>query len=337
MTPAITSLRPLVNVDALSFSAPSGKGLFRRPGLQILNDLSFRVGQGEMLGLVGESGCGKSTLGRLLAGLDRPTTGTITVAGEDPAPTSRRAFRQSRSRLQYVFQDPMSALNPRLKIGYQIAEGIRAHAISDAPQTSALEWLEGVGLSGAHAARYPHQLSGGQRQRVVIARALSVDPLFTVFDEPVSALDVSIQAQVLNLLADLRQRLSLTGVFISHDLRVVRYVSDRIAVIYLGEIVEIGPADAVFHTPLHPYSQALIGALLGTAPQSPRRPRLTGAPPDISAPPTGCRFHPRCPLAMARCRDTAPPPRRTHDGRQVSCHVLPAGSVQVPAPARETA
>ncbi|WP_428925787.1 ABC transporter ATP-binding protein [Marinibacterium sp. SX1] len=321
MSIALPPPPPLVDVTALRFAAPGTGRLIRRPGPQILNGMSFRVARGEMLGVVGESGCGKSTLGRLLAGLDRPTAGHVTVGGDDPAPRGRRAYRQSRARLQYVFQDPMSALNPRLTIGYQIAEGLRAHGLAADPGRAALHWLERVGLSAAHAARYPHQLSGGQRQRVVIARALSVDPLFTVFDEPVSALDVSVQAQVLNLLAELRRELGLTGVFISHDLRVVRYVSDRIAVIYLGEIVEIGPADAVFHHPLHPYSRALIGALLSPAPGTARRSRLTGTPPDISAPPPGCRFHPRCPWAMDRCRVEAPAPRPAGDGRQVSCHL----------------
>ncbi|WP_420326553.1 ABC transporter ATP-binding protein [Mameliella sp.] len=312
---------PLIEVADLSQSVPAGGWMFRRPPLRILCDLSFRVSEGEMLGIVGESGCGKSTLARLLAGLDRPSAGRITVAGTDPAPRNRLAYRKSRSRLQYVFQDPMSALNPRLTIGYQVAEGIRTHRVAEDPQAKAREWLSRVGLGRDHAERYPHQLSGGQQQRAVMARALAVEPVFTVFDEPVSALDVSVQAQVLNLLADLRRQLGLTGVFISHDLRVVRYISDRIAVMYLGQIVELGTADEVFHDPRHPYSQALIGALLSPDPGAPRRRKaLVGGPPDISAPPPGCRFHPRCPRATQLCREAPPVLTRARDGRQVACH-----------------
>lgn len=325
---------PLIEVADLSHSVLASGWLSRRPTLRILSDLSFRVSEGEMLGIVGESGCGKSTLARLLAGLDRPSTGRITVAGTDPAPRNRMAYRKSRSQLQYVFQDPMSALNPRLTIGYQVAEGIRTHLMAEDSRAKAREWLSRVGLTRDYAERYPHQLSGGQRQRAVIARALAVEPAFTVFDEPVSALDVSVQAQVLNLLADLRRQLGLTGVFISHDLRVVRYICDRIAVMYLGQIVELGTADEVFHDPRHPYSQALIGALLNPDPGAPRRRKaLVGGPPDISAPPPGCRFHPRCPRATQLCRETPPVLARACDGRQVACHHDQIGAPPAAIPA----
>ncbi|MEO1089736.1 MAG: ABC transporter ATP-binding protein [Pseudomonadota bacterium] len=296
----------------------------RRRVVHAVDDVDLDIHSGEMLGIVGESGCGKSTLGRLLIGLDRPTGGRITIDGA-PLPTGvGPAFRRSRKQLQYVFQDPLSALNPRLTIGFQIEEVLRVHRLARQPATRAIALLDAVGLGPEHGERYVHQLSGGQRQRALVARTLAVEPGLVIFDEPVSALDLSVQAQMIDLIAMLRRRLGLTGVFISHDLRVVRYVSDRIAVMYLGRIVEIGAADEVFHQPLHPYTQALLGALLSLDPERRRGPRrLLGDPPDPFEHPPGCSFHPRCPQAAEVCRRTTPGLSRLADGRLAACHALP--------------
>lgn len=235
----------------------------RQGAMRALDAVELEIAKGEVLGLVGESGSGKTTLGRILSGLDAPTSGQVEFDGGQIETGSSRAFRDQRQRVQYVYQDPLSALNPRLTIGFQVAEGLRAHFDLDRSQAQAraLAFLTEVGLSAAHAASHVHQLSGGQRQRAVIARALALQPDFVVFDEPVSALDLSVQAQVLDVIVALQRRQRLTALFISHDLRVVRYVADRIAVLHQGRLVEIGPADAVYHSPQHAYTKRLLAAV----------------------------------------------------------------------------
>ena len=290
-----------------------------------VDDVSLTVRRGETLGLVGESGCGKSTLARCLVRLYDISDGRLLFDGEDVTAKSLAELRPLRRRLQMVFQDPSASLNPRRRAGDLVAEPLRVHTRLGAAgiRERVAELFELVGLLPDHVVRYPHEFSGGQRQRVGIARAIALNPDLVVLDEPVSALDVSVQAQIVNLLADLQDRLKLTYVFIAHDLSVVRQVSNRIAVMYLGSIVEEGPSEAVFSTPAHPYSQALISAVpvVETAPGG-RRKRiiLTGDVPSPLNPPTGCRFHPRCPVAQARCRAERPALMEHKDGRKVACH-----------------
>ena len=304
------------------------RGMMRRGTVRAVDGVDLEIRPGEMLGIVGESGSGKSTLGRLLTGLDTPTAGTVRFRGEPLATADGPRFRRDRRGLQYVFQNPLSALNPRLTLGRQIAEPLWVHGLAAdrrAARERALETLAAVGLGAGFADRFAHQLSGGQRQRALIARSLALAPAFVVFDEPVSALDLSVQAQVIELIAGLRARFDLTAVFISHDLRVIRFVSDRIAVMYLGRIVEIGEADAVFHAPAHPYAQALTAAIPGLDPDRPRtRRRLSGDVPSPSAVPPGCRFHPRCPLAAPICAAVEPALETLADGRAVACHMVGA-------------
>lgn len=305
------------------------RGLFRtfeargRARVNAINDVNLAVQPSEILGVVGESGCGKSTFGRLLVGLDKPSSGDILAGGEPVATEDGAAFRLSRRRLQMVWQDPLSVLNPRLPIGYQIMEVLKAHRITDDAESRMIELLQAVKLKAEHASRYAHQLSGGQRQRAVIARALAVEPQIVVFDEPVSALDLSVQAQVIEMIADIRNRFDLTGIFISHDIRVVRYVSDRIAVMYLGRIVEIGPADDIFHSPKHPYTQALLSAVLSPDPKRRKsRKILRGDPPDPAHMPSGCPFHPRCRRSATRCSAEPPALVTSVDGRSTACHAV---------------
>ncbi len=293
--------------------------------VQAVDNVSLAVQPGETLGLVGESGCGKSTLGRCMVRLYDISSGTLRLEGLDITRHSLRAMRPLRQRLQMVFQDPSASLNPRRRVRDLIAEPLRVHTGWDAARIDArvAELLELVGLLPDHALRYPHEFSGGQRQRIGIARAIALEPKIIVLDEPVSALDVSVQAQIVNLLADLQEKLKLTYVFIAHDLSVVRQVSTRIAVMYLGSIVEIGDADDMFSHPAHPYTQALISA--APVPDidsqgSRRRIILTGDVPSPIAPPSGCRFHPRCPVAQDRCKTERPVLRRIREGREVACH-----------------
>ena len=316
---------------------PVGSSLLRRgagrPVVHAVDGVSLEVRRGETLGVVGESGCGKSTLGRCLVRLTELTSGRVELGGRDITRLSRRALRPVRREVQLVFQDPYSSLNPRRRIGDVVAEPlqIRGGLTPGAVRSRVGELLELVGLRADHVDRYPHEFSGGQRQRIGIARALAVDPVLIVADEPVSALDVSIQAQVLNLFADLQDELGLTYVFIAHDLGVVRHVSDRIAVMYLGEIVEVADADPLYDAPAHPYTEALLSAAPEIDDGSVELPRerivLTGDVPNPVHKPAGCPFHPRCPHVRDRCRVERPPLVEVAPGRLAACHfpLLAAG------------
>ncbi len=294
--------------------------------LQAVNNVSLRVARGETLGLVGESGCGKSTLGRCLLRLQSVSDGNIIFETTDITNLSQRALRSLRPRMQMVFQDPYGSLNPRRRIGDLIAEPLRIHRLPDGSRrderlvrTRQEILITMVGLKPDHLARYPHEFSGGQRQRIGIARALALDPALVVADEPVSALDVSVQAQVVNLMMDLQERLGLTYIFIAHDLAVVRQIATRTAVMYLGGIVEIGPTEDVFRAPCHPYTAALLAAVpkINT---TPTRFVVAGEVPSPLNPPSGCRFHPRCPRAQTRCREEAPVLAPIIAPWQVACH-----------------
>jgi peptide/nickel transport system ATP-binding protein len=292
-----------------------------RRAVQAVTDVSLEVRQGETLGLVGESGCGKSTLGRMLAGILPPSDGVVRLHDAPPM----RGRHKTTTRIQTVFQDPFASLNPRMRIGETIAEGPVAHGLVTRAAAPAMvaRWLARVGLDPGYATRFPHQFSGGQRQRVAIARALAMQPEVLVCDEPVASLDVSIQAQILNLFLELRQDLGLTCLFISHDLSVVRHVSDRVAVMYLGRIVEMGEAARVYSAPRHPYTQGLLDSVpklqvAGSAAVSFRP--ISGELPSPLSPPPGCAFHPRCPRATELCRVERPPLVPREDGTLVACH-----------------
>jgi peptide/nickel transport system ATP-binding protein len=315
----------ILDIKGASKFFPVGGGLLRRAKLiRAVNDVTLEAKRGETLGLVGESGCGKSTLGRLVLRLDDPTGGEIRFEGVDLARLRRDEMVAVRKRMQVIFQDPYSSLNPRMTVGQIIAEPMRVHAIlpkAEVPNRVA-ELLQLVGLFPYMALRYPHELSGGQRQRVGIARALAVNPRVIVCDEAVSALDVSIQGQVINLLEELQQKLGLTYLFIAHDLAVVRHISSKVAVMYLGRIVEYAPADQLFANPKHPYTQALLAAAPIPDPVIERtRPRriIKGELPSPLNPPSGCVFHPRCPLATEDCKKAVPPARELAPGHLVAC------------------
>ena len=290
--------------------------------VRAVDDVSFSIGRGEALGLVGESGSGKSTIGRSVLKLVEPTAGAIVFDGVDLASLSARAMRPYRRHLQIIFQDPYASLNPRRRVGDTLGEALSTHGLHPGPARAGriAELLRMVGLAPEHARRFPHEFSGGQRQRIGIARALAVEPRFIVADEPVSALDVSIQAQVINLLSDLRERLGLTMLFISHDLDVVEYLCDRIVVLYLGKVMEIAPAGEMVRTPLHPYTQALLAASPRADPGARRERRLLqGDIPSPVDPPSGCVFRTRCPHAQPACAATVPPLREVAPGRFKAC------------------
>ncbi len=330
MTPARPAPPPpLVEVRNLRkhFALPGGWLTRQRRFVHAVDDVSFSVQRGEALGLVGESGCGKTTLGRLVLRLLDPTAGEIVFDGQPIGAISKAELRPLRPRMQVVFQNPLQSLSPRLRIFDIVAEPLRTHGRL-APgelRTRVVALLEQVGLGAQHLDRFPHEISGGQCQRVAIARALALEPQLLVLDEPTSALDVSVQAQILNLLADLRSRLGLTYLFISHDLSVVEYISDRIAVMYLGQIVEIGESERIFAAPKHPYTQALLRAV--PEPDVTTYRELTvleGNVPSPANPPAGCRFHTRCPLAFDLCRTREPVLKADGDPTwQVACHLYP--------------
>ena len=319
----MTSTEPLLSVRTLTMTFP---GRRRSAPVRAVDGITFHVAAGETLGLVGESGCGKSTTGRMIVRLLEPTTGSVTYDGRDISHLSQRELKPLRKDLQMVFQDPHSSLDPRQTVARIISDPllVQGGSATDA-RTRAAELMELVGLIPEHIDRYPHEFSGGQAQRIGIARALATGPRLVVADEPVSALDVSVQAQIVNLMEQLQDELGLTYLFIAHDLSVVKRVCDRVAVMYLGRIVEIGPKDQVYAAPAHPYTRALLSAVPLPDPAAERsRERITllGDPPSPASPPPGCTFHPRCPKAQEICRTEAPSLGNTAPGatRQVACH-----------------
>jgi len=322
---------PLLAVEGLTKHFPLRGGLLNRAKavVQAVDNVSFEVAAGETLGIVGESGCGKSTTARLLMHLVPADRGTILFDGSPVGAGERLSRKELHRQLQMVFQDSYASLNPRLPVSMSIAFGPLAHGLSKhAALARAMDLLQAVGLDPLlFASRYPHELSGGQRQRINVARALALEPRLVILDEAVSALDKSIEAQVLNLLLDLKERFDLTYIFISHDLNVVRFISDRVMVMYLGRVVELGPVDQIYREPKHPYTQALLSAIPSTDPR--RRTKeapLSGDPPNPINPPSGCRFRTRCPFAEPVCKEVPPALLIGENGRAVACHMLIPGS-----------
>ena len=319
--------RPVLEVRNLKKYFPIKTGVLSRVTGQVkaVDDVSFEIYPGETFALVGESGCGKSTTGQVLLRLLQATEGTVLFRGEDVFAAGGERMRRLRKQMQIVFQDPYSALNPRMTVGAAIREILRVHDLAHGREAyeKAQEVLVRCGLDAAHAGRYPHEFSGGQRQRVVIARALALEPSFIVADEPISALDVSIQSQIINLLEDLQDEFGLTYLFISHDLSVVKHIADRVGVMYLGKLVEIAEKREFYREALHPYSQALLSAVPVSDPLvKKKRIILSGDVPSPANPPPGCPFHPRCPYAMDVCSRVVPQLRPTETGRYAACHLV---------------
>ena len=320
---------PLLAVEGLARHFPIMQGVFRRQvgTVKAVDGLDFEIHERETLGLVGESGCGKSTVGRVILRLYDATRGRIVFRGTDITALDGEALRQLRPRMQMIFQDPQDSLNPRMTVGSIIGEPLLEHgeARGRVLRERVEELLDAVGLDPGFTNRYPHEFSGGQRQRIGVARALALHPEFIVCDEPIAALDVSIQAQVVNLLEDLQERLGLTYLFISHDLGMVRHIADRVAVMYLGKIVELAASDALYREPLHPYTQALLSAVPMHDPEleahrEQERIILRGDVPSPADPPTGCRFRTRCPMAAPECSEREPEWRELRPGHRVACH-----------------
>ena len=327
--------RPLVEVEGLAKHFPGRRGLlgFGRGAIRAVDGVSFSIARGEVVGLVGESGSGKSTVGRAVLRLLEPTAGSVRFDGVEVTKLGRSELRRLRRRMQIVFQDPYASLDPRRRVEDLIGDVLDIHGLAKgaARRARVVELLEQVGLPPEHIDRYPHQFSGGQRQRIGIARALAVAPDFIVADEPVSALDVSVQAQIVNLLVELRRRLGLTMLFISHDLAVVEHFCDRVIVLYLGKIMEMAPAAEIYASPRHPYTRALLSAAPQPDPDAPRRRiLLSGDLPSPANPPPGCVFSTRCPHATERCRREAPVLEQKSPGRFVAC--LRADELATPGP-----
>ena len=323
---------PLLKVEGLKKYFPVKNGLFGKTTghVKAVDDVSFYVNEGETLGIVGESGCGKSTTGRMLMRLLEPTEGTVTFDGQELTKLSPQEMRKARREIQMVFQDPYASLNPRHTVEKILMEPLIVHNIGDtkARKKMVRDFLEIVGLSSYHAKRYPHQFSGGQRQRIGIARALMTNPKLIIADEPVSALDVSIQAQVLNLMQKLQRELKLTYIFIAHDLGVVRHISDRVGVMYLGKMVELASSENLYAEPLHPYTKALLSAVPVPDPNFTREEiLLEGDIPSPSNPPSGCTFHTRCPFAMDSCKQVVPQLEEIKPGHYVACHLYDADMI----------
>ena len=327
---SLAASAPLVRTRELvkEFQAGSA-GLFLGKPLTVkaVNGIDLDIAPGETVGLVGESGSGKSTLGRLILRLIEPTSGSVFFEGRDLSVLSRSELRGLRREMQLVFQDPYASLNPRMRVRAIVGEGIEIHRLARGKEKEdrIADLLRRVGMSPDAMNRYPHEFSGGQRQRIGIARALAVNPRFLVLDEPVSALDVSIQAQIINLLQDLQDQLNLTYLFIAHDLRVVEHISDRVAIMYLGKIAEVASREEIYANPRHPYTRALLSAIPSVTPAAkPERIKLPGEVPSPVDPPSGCSFHPRCPYAKDICRTTEPALELGREGHEVACHVFPA-------------
>ena len=320
----------LLRVEDLKIYYPvAGSGFGKKEFVKAVDGVTFEVKKGEVFGIVGESGCGKSTLGRGVCKLENLTSGHVYLDGEDITEYNDRRMRSIRKKVQMVFQDPYASLNPRMSVFDIIAEPLLVHHLYQDKadlEKKVLDLLHRVGLDDYHANRYPHEFSGGQRQRIGIARALAVEPSLIIADEPVSALDVSIQAQVLNLLNELKHDLDLTYIFVAHDLSVVEYISDRVGVMYLGNFVEVGEKEKIYSNPMHPYTQALLSAVPVPDPTAKReRILLEGSIPSAHKPPTGCKFHTRCPKCMECCKTQAPERYEVDDGHYVYCHLYDVG------------
>ncbi len=326
---ATTTKEPLLKVEHLSKEFPAEAGMlagkFSKRVVSAVNDISFEIHEGETFGLVGESGCGKSTTGRSIMRLTKPTAGKVYFQGRDIASMSHKELKEMRRDMQFIFQDPYASLNPRMTIGEIISEPMTIHNVGTKEERmkTVRELLDVVGLNPEHINRYPHEFSGGQRQRIGIARAFALKPKLIICDEPVSALDVSIQAQVLNLLKDLQDRYGTAYLFIAHDLSVVQHISDRVAVMYLGKIVEVSDWKTLYTEPYHPYTQSLLSAVPVPDPDVQKtrsRIILAGDPPSPIDPPSGCRFHTRCPIAQAICSQEQPEFREVAPGHKCACH-----------------